>query len=50
MTFWMVLWKILLVVSLTFFGFMAVLVTIGGGWDVKRMLARVEESHTREGE
>ena len=44
---WMMLWKVLLVASLSFFGLMAVLVTIGGGFDVKRMLTRVEESHRR---
>ena len=50
MTFWMNLWKALLVVSLTFFGFMSILVTFGGAIDIQRMLRRVEESHKKAGE
>ena len=50
MIFWTALWKLLLVVSLTFFGVMAALVTIGGARDVKQMLSRVEEGHAEKGE
>jgi len=48
MSFWMNLWKVVFVVSLLVFAGMAVWVTIGGFRDIKRMFARIEESHKAE--
>ncbi len=45
---WMTLWKVVFVVSLVVFAGMAVWVTIGGFADIKRMFARIEESHKAE--
>ncbi len=46
--FWIVLWKIVLIGGLILFGSMAVWVTIGGAFDIKRLFARITESHKRE--
>ena len=47
--FWIVLWKIVLVGGLILFGSMAVWVTIGGAFDIKRLFKRLAESHEHEG-
>ena len=47
-SFWIVLWKIVLIGSLLLFGSMAVWVTIGGFFDIKRLFARIAESHQQE--
>ena len=46
--FWIVLWKIVLVGGLILFGTMAVWVTIGGAFDIKRLFQRIAESHEQE--
>ena len=46
--FWVVLWKILLVGGLILFGAMAVWVTIGGFFDIKRLFKRITESHQQQ--
>jgi hypothetical protein len=49
MTFWIVLWKIVLIGGVLLFGGMAVWVSIGGAFDIRRLFARIAESH-KEGE
>ncbi len=46
--FWIVLWKIVLIGGLILFGMMAVWVTIGGVFDIKRLFKRIAESHEHE--
>jgi hypothetical protein len=46
--FWIVLWKIVLVGGLILFGSMAVWVTIGGAFDIRRLFQRIAESHKQE--
>ena len=48
--FWIVLWKIVLIGGLILFGSMAVWVTIGGVFDIKRLFQRLAESHEKEKE
>lgn len=43
--FWIILWKIVLVGGVCMFGAMAVWVTIGGVFDIKRLFARIAASH-----
>lgn len=46
--FWIILWKIVLIGGLVLFAFMAVYVTIGGVFDIKRLFARIAERHEKE--
>ena len=46
--FWIVLWKVVLIGGLILFGSMAVWVTIGGVFDIKRLFQRIAESHEQE--
>jgi hypothetical protein len=48
--FWIVLWKTLLIGGLVLFGSMAVWVTIGGVFDIKRLFRRIAESHEQDAE
>jgi hypothetical protein len=48
--FWILLWKIVLIGALILFGGMAVWVTIGGFFDIKRLFRRITESHQRQEE
>jgi len=50
MDFWMTLWKIVLVVGLLLFAGMAVWVTIGGFFDIKRLLRSITERHQQDGD
>jgi hypothetical protein len=45
MIFWETLWKILLIGGCILFGGMAVVVSIGGLFDIKRLFARIAASH-----
>lgn len=45
MEFWMLFWKITFIVTIIAFATMAVWVTIGGYIDIKRLFARLNESH-----
>ena len=47
MSFWIALWKIVLVGSVLLFACLAVWVTIGGFFDVKRLFQRITEEHER---
>lgn len=47
MAFWVLLWKVVLVVGLAVFAGMAVWVTIGGARDIKRLFNRLDEQHRR---
>ena len=40
---WMLLWKIVLLVSISCFALMAVVVTIGGAHDVRKLFRRLHE-------
>jgi len=46
--FWIVLWKIVLIGGVCLFGGMAVWVTIGGAFDIKRLFARIRASHEKQ--
>ncbi len=46
--FWMILWKIVLVFGVSGFALMAIGVTIGGAYDIKRLFARIIASHEEE--
>ena len=48
LAFWILLWKIVLIGALVLFGSMAVWVTIGGFFDIKRLFRRIAESHEQE--
>ena len=43
--FWIILWKTVLIGGLILFGGMAVWVTVGGFFDIKRLFRRLSESH-----
>ncbi len=45
MIFWVTLWKVLLIGGSILFGAMAVVVSIGGLFDIKRLFARIAASH-----
>ena len=48
MTFWIILWKIVLIVGVVSFAGMAVWVSIGGVFDIKRLFQRIEKQHQSE--
>ena len=43
MTFWIVLWKVVLIVALLAFAAMSVVVTIGGASDLRKLVKRLSE-------
>ena len=47
MTFWIWFWTIFLLASLALFAVLAVVVSIGGFFDIKRMFERLKEQHDR---
>jgi hypothetical protein len=47
---WATLWKILLIAGMLLFGGMAIVVSIGGLFDIKRLFARIAESHRQAAE
>ncbi len=47
MEFWILFWKIIFIVTILAFSGMAVWVAVGGYQDVKKMFARLEESHRK---
>jgi len=48
MKYWIILWQVVLVGGLLLFGAMAVWVTIGGFFDIKKLFRRIAERHQRE--
>lgn len=50
MTFWIILWKIVLIFGIFSFAGMAVWVSIGGAFDIKRLFQRIEKQHQSEDE
>ncbi|MGC9327410.1 MAG: hypothetical protein ACP5I1_07230 [Candidatus Hinthialibacter sp.] len=50
MTFWIVLWKTVFIVSLACFGILSVWVTIFGAMDIKSMLSTIQKTHEHEEE
>ena len=45
MSFWILLWQMLLIAGLVLFAGMAVWVTIGGFRDIKRLFEKIRQSH-----
>ena len=45
MIYWATLWKVLLIGGMVLFAGMAVVVSIGSLFDIKRLFARIAESH-----
>jgi hypothetical protein len=43
--FWILLWKVVLIVGLGLFATLAVVVTVGGARDVRRLLATLRDEH-----
>ena len=48
MSFWINLWKIVLILGLVLFGALAVWVTIGGAKDIKQLFIRLREDRDEE--
>jgi len=46
--FWMLLWKIVLIGGVILFAMLAVVVTIGGARDIKKLLQRLRDDHSRQ--
>jgi hypothetical protein len=44
---WVLLWQVLLVVALVLFTALAIVVTIGGAIDIRRLLKALREEHAR---
>lgn len=44
---WIWLWKFVLIVSVGLFATMAVVVTIGGARDIRKLLRRLRDDHAR---
>jgi hypothetical protein len=49
MGFWTIFWAALLAVALTIFAGLAVVVTIGGFFDVRTLLRTIDRKHAEEG-
>ena len=45
---WMVLWKIVLIAGIALFAALAVVVTIGGFFDVTKLIRRLKEEHAED--
>ncbi len=45
--FWIFLWKALLIVGVGMFAVLAIVVTIGGAFDVRRLFQTLREEHTQ---
>ena len=45
---WMLLWKIVLLFTVTCFAVMTVVVTIGGAFDVRRLFQRLQEDKDKD--
>jgi hypothetical protein len=45
---WMMLWKIVFIAGVSIFAGMAVWVTIGGVFDIKRLFKRIQEEHAEQ--
>ena len=45
--FWVVLWQVLLIVALGLFAALAIVVTIGGAIDIRRLLKTLRDEHAR---
>lgn len=45
--FWIVLWKVLLLAAVGAFAVLAVVVTLGGFFDILRLLKTLREAHAR---
>jgi len=46
--FWINLWKIVFIVGVVLFGSMAIWVSIGGFFDIKRLFKTIAEGHEQE--
>ncbi len=45
--YWVILWKVVLVVGVGLFAILAVVVTIGGAIDIRRLFKTLREEHAR---
>lgn len=45
--FWMFLWKFVLIISLILFAGLAIVVTIGGAGDIRRLFQALRDEHAR---
>jgi hypothetical protein len=45
--FWILLWQVLLIVALGLFTALAIVVTIGGAIDIRRLLKTLRDEHAR---
>ena len=45
MDFWIMLWKIVFIFTITIFSVMAICVTIGGARDIKLLFKKLNQSH-----
>jgi hypothetical protein len=46
--FWILLWKIVLIAGVTLFALLAICVSIGGFFDVKRLLVVLRQQHAEQ--
>jgi hypothetical protein len=46
-TFWILLWKVVLVAALAVFACMTVCVTLGGAVDIRRLFERLRQDHQK---
>ncbi|MFH1613906.1 MAG: hypothetical protein ABIG61_02325 [Planctomycetota bacterium] len=45
MVFWIVVWTVLLIIGLAVFAVLAVVVTIGGFFDVRSLFRKIDKQH-----
>jgi hypothetical protein len=43
MTFWILVWKCVLLIALVVFAGMTIIVTIGGAWDIRSLFHRLRD-------
>lgn len=48
--FWVQLWKVVLIISVGLFAGLAIVVTIGGALDIRKLLRSLREESTRDGD
>ena len=47
LTSWMLLWKVVLISGISLFAVLAIVVTIGGFFDIRRLFRKLHEQHAR---
>ena len=46
--YWILLWKFVLIVGVGLFAMLAVVVTIGGAFDIRKLLRTLREEHAKD--